>query len=88
MRLIDLALNEAAIVMPEKELRQIIIDSERYEALFYSLFETCLISLVITRNPLIEKWIHEHYLELRPELTPQLKQMYLKNVAFRIRGES
>lgn len=82
-KLIDIAMGETAIVMPEKELREIVADAERYETLFYDLLRACLTGLGQTPNPAIEKWIGEHYLELRAEMGGELKQLYLKNIAFR-----
>lgn len=80
LKLIDVALAETAVLMPEPELRQIIADAERYERLFFGLLCVCLGK---TTNSEIEDWIGQHYIELRAELSPELKQLYLKNIAFR-----
>ncbi len=85
MKFLDLAFGESAVVMPEQELRQIITDADKYEALFYDLLRVCLQTAGHKSIPEIEKWIAHNYIDLRRDIPEELKRMYLRNVAFKSR---
>lgn len=90
MSLIDLALGETSVVMPEKELRQICTDLESAEEKLHDLLRVVLISYAIAsrrRDGLqdfkaLERWIQDNYVELRGYLPPEVKRLYLSHLAF------
>jgi hypothetical protein len=84
MTFLDLALTEPAVVMPEKELRQIVNDAEKFETLFFDLLRVCLQASGEWHSSVqIEQWIRENYLQFRPLIPRALKELYLQRVAFR-----
>ena len=96
MMVLDLALDEIAVVIPEKELRQIVADSEMHEKLFLELLIVAMqacgssarkttISGMRQEFTKIENWIREHYVELRPTLPQEVKRLYLGEIAFPIK---
>lgn len=92
VRLIELADTDIELVVPEAVLHEIITDAERHEKLFYELFSVVLKTCAATHNKKvvspkdiekIEQWIRENYIDLRKTMPRELKDLYLKELAFR-----
>ncbi len=91
--LVELPLEDAMIVISERELSKIILDADNYEKLFWELLTLVMTvcGSVSQRNTIdgaridvkkIENWIQHHYIMLRPDIPTEIKHLYLEKIAF------
>lgn len=91
MALVDLALGETALVVPEQEFRQICDDLMFTEDKFFDLLRVVMLAYAdaspqgVENFRSIERWIRENYINLRDRLPDDLKRLYLTNIAFPVR---
>src|ERR1700733_1153507 len=93
MALNELPVGEAMLVIPEGELSQLINDAEKFEKLFWELLTIAIgvcaagsnedIEQTRARTAKIADWICNHYIDLRSTMPYEIKQLYLREIAFR-----
>lgn len=89
MALVVLAHSDG-VVVSDTEFREIVTDLDMYRSRFEALLRTVMLAYgaaarshdSIESFRSIEHWIHDNYIDIRETLPPELKRLYLQEIAF------
>lgn len=90
MALVVLDPHSDGVVISEAEFREIVAGIDMYRSKFEDLLRTVMLAYgaaarshdSIESFRSIEHWIHDNYIDIRETLPPELKRLYLQEIAF------